>query len=333
MTAFWTFAGRYWPPAGPTHELVARLGADEVASLHAVGVLDAVAIRPYDTVRCPECHGNARVIYEGPNAVAVCTGDFLCPDVELGPAPSRSVLRVEGFNERLARSLELAGSPGRPATVTPLGTRRFGEVDVAFDLCASPHREELSDALAALARRGPRVRVVLVPDAARIRADAPREICDVDLVWLGLNEVVRLERGFTVDLTAIVSRLASLGVAVPFSGLIVGETGATWGGRPVLGTGQQRAIQLLRALAARPGDWVSRRDLWRVVSPGEFTRTGKVSKGVNPDSLDGQLRGVVLEVREALAAAGLPEAVPNRRGDEVSGAYRLALAPDQVRRG
>lgn len=333
MTAFWSFAGRFWPPAGPTHELVAKLGAADVAALHAAGVLEAVAIRPYDTVRCPECWGNARVIYEGVNAVAVCTGDLLCPDQELGPAPSRSVMRVEGFVERLAKSLELAGAPGRRATVTPLGQRRIGDEDVAFDLCATPDRAEVPEALTALARRGPTVRVVLVPDSTRLRADAPSEVGDVELVWAGLDEVVRLDGGLSATLAPILARrrFSGLPAESTFQGLVLSADGASWRGRKALGGAQRRALQLLQALAARPGEWVPRRQLWRAVSPQEFTKGGGLPRGANTDWLDEQLRQVVKEARAGLRAAGLERAVENQRGDEVKGAYRLALAAEAVR--
>lgn len=333
MTAFWAMAARDWPPSYPTHELAVSVGSVRVAELHDAGVLREEAIRAYGTVTCRECHGDARVVYEPGGAVAICTGDFGCPDQELGPAPTRSAMVAADFARRLAGALGLDGVPGREGLLTPLGRRRIGDEEVAFDLCSHPGRPESLDALAALVRRGPSVRVVLVPCAARLRADMPTDVGGVELVWVGLDEVVRLDGGFAVELGPILARRPFRGAAPAFGGLILTEHAATWSGRPVLGPGQHRALELLRALAARPGEWVPRRELWRVVSPGEFTRAGKLSKGVNPDNLDGQLRGVVLEVREALAAAGLPVGVPNRRGDEVTGGYRLALAPDQVRRG
>lgn len=335
MTAFWSFAGRHWPPAGPTHELVARLGAEKVASLHRAGVLDAVAIRPYDTVRCPECWGDARVIYEAAGAVAVCTGDLLCPALELGPAPSRSVLCEERFVERLAASLELAGVPGRPTTLTPLGLRRIGDEEVAFDLCANPHRSEVPDALAALARRGPPVRVVLVPDSKRLPADAPTEVGGVDLVWAGLDEVVRLDGRLTTTLAPVLSRRRFRGIKVekPFDGLAVGDRSATWRGQPVLGGDDGRALRLLRALAERRGDWVPRIELRRAIWPDQHTRSGKLARGASSIALDDQLRKVVMKLRGSFADVGLHDVVVNNRGNEEQSGYRLTLPAEQVRLG
>lgn len=333
VTAFWTFAGRYWPPARPTHELVAKLGADEVSALHAAGVLEAVALRPYETVRCPECNGDARVISEGANAIAICTGDFLCPDVELGPAPSRSVMRVERFLERLAASLELAGAPGRPAVVTPLGSRQIGDEEVAFDLCSSAERPEATEALATLARRGPRVRVVLVPDSQRLRADMPTDADGVDLVWAGLDEVVRLDGGLTTNLAPILARRRFRGLKADrsFGGLEIGERSITWRGQRVLDSEDGRAFRLLRVLAAHPGEWLPRADLRRAIWPDQHTRSGKLARGSSTLKLDEQLRKVVMTLRDSLAAAGLSDAVVNNPGDETKSAYRLMLPVEQVR--
>lgn len=335
MKAFWSFAGRFWPPAGPTHELVGRLGADTVASLHVAGVLEQVALRPYDTVRCPECWRNARVIFEPTGAVAICTGDFECPDLELGTAPSRSVMRVEGFLERVAKSLELTGSPGRPATVTPLGQRRIGDEDVAFDFCPFPHRPEVPEALAALARRGPSVRVVLVPDSQRLQADSPSEAGDVELLWAGLDEVVRLDGRVSTTLAPILARRRFRGIQVerPFDGLVVAERAATWRGQPALRADDGLALRLLLALAERPGEWVLRKDLRRAVWPDEHTRNGELPRGVYAGSLDERLRPVVKKLRDSLLDVGLGGVVENNPGNEEKSAYRLRLPAEQVRLG
>lgn len=334
MSAFWGLAARHWPPSYPTHELVAAVGAERVGALHAAGVLRQEAIRPYGTVTCLECRRDARVIYEATGAVAICTGDFECPDQELGPAPSRSKLDTKDFIPRLAAALGLAGEPGREGLVTQLGRRRIGDEEVAFDLCSHPGRPEAVGALAACARRGPDVRVVLVPDSRRLRADMPAEVAGAEIVWVGLDEVIRLEGGMSVDLGPVLARRAFRGLVVEpaFEGLVLDGNGAVWMGRRAIGPAQHRALQLLRALAACPGEWVQRRDLWRAVSPGEFTKGGALPRGAVPDRLDDQLRLVVKEVRAGLRAAGLEKAIENQRGDEAKGGYRLALAADAVRR-
>jgi hypothetical protein len=301
--------------------------------LHATGALERVAIRPYEAVRCPECSRDARVLYLPEGAIGVCTGDFLCPDLELGPAPSRSVMRVDGFLQRLAATLRLDGAPGRPSAVTPLGRRRIGDIEVAFDFCPRPDAADVPPALAALARRGPEVRVVLVPDSSRLRADALGEIDGVNLVWAGLDEVARLDGSMQIDLQPVLAHHRFPGATAErtFDGLLLDASGASWRGTQAIGGAQRRALQLLHALAMRPGEWVPRRELWRAVSPQEFTKSGALPRGANPDWLEEQLRQVVKETRAALRAVGLDDVVQNQRGDEAKGAYRLALPADAVR--
>ena len=93
-----------------------------------------------------------------------------------------------------------------------------------------------------------------------------------------------------------------------------------------------QALRLLRLLAARAGQFVPRRELWRDLWADEHTRDGRLARGTNPDVLDRRLRLLVLELRRALGTLGsqVASAVENRRGDEDEGGYRLALPPDQV---
>lgn len=333
MTAFWALAARDWPPSYPTHELVAAVGVERVAQLHDAGVLRHEAIRPYGTVTCRECRRDARVIYEAGGAVAICTGDFGCPDEELGPVPSRSAMQAGELASRLASALHLDGAPGREALVTPLGRRRIGDEEVAFDLCSHPGRPEALEALAACARRGPEVRVVLVPCSRRLRADAPADVGGAEIVWVGLDEVVRLGGGLAVDLRPVLARRRFRGaVAEPtFDGLVVEERGAAWCGQRVLGSDEGRALRLLRELAERPGEWVPRKALRRAVWPDDHTRGGELRRGADPGTFDEQLRGVVKDLRASLREVGLDAAVENNRGGEEKSAYRLLVRPERVR--
>ena len=335
MNRFWALAARNWPPSYPTHELIAKIGAENARALVRTGMLYEVAILPHSTVRCPECWRDARVIYERDgNAVAICTGDFQCPDLELGPTPSRSKMNAEDFALRLASALQLDGVPGAVGLVTALGRRRLGDENVAFDLLSVPGRADSFDALARLVRGGPAVRVVLVPDSRCLPADVPGELAGVELVWVGLNEVLTFGEGLGVDLRPILARgrFAVAVVEPPFEGLVVDGLAARWRGRDVAVPGIV-APAVLRALAKRPGAFVGRRELWLELWPEEHNKNGQIPKGVNPDHFEGRLRTAVGELRIALRAAAptLADAVLTRRGGDAAGAYGLMLPPEHVR--
>ena len=227
----------------------------------------------------------------------------------------------------MAEALALEGTPGTGEAVIPLGRRRLGEEIVAFDLCVHPDRAGFEDALYRLARRGPRVRVLLVPDSARIPADALSEIAGVELVWVGLDEVLVVNRGLRADLQPLLTRRSFTGftLELPFDGLVIEPGGVSWRGAAV--PLKPRALRLLRALATHHPAVATRAQLWREVWPEDHTRTGEVARGVNPDLLDSRLRQAVAEVRAALG----DDAVDNARGGERAGGYRLALAASQLR--
>lgn len=333
MNRFWTMAGRQWPPAAPAHQLVASLGGSHVHLLQSAGVLHAVALRHYDTVPCSECGRDARVIFEPGGAVAVCTSADECSDEELGPRPARLVLRPDSFAARLAAALELEGTPGQRGPVMALGRRHVGEELVAFDLCAGLHYRDALDALRCLAKGGPSVRVVLVPDARTLPADAPARIGSVEVVWAGLDEVLTIGERLVADLGPVLARRAFRGAVYvrPFRGLDFGADGVLWHGRLVVPGTRGLAVQLLRVLAENPGEWISRRELWRRLWHEEHTRDGDIPRGMNPDRFDGRLRIVVGEARSALRGAGLDGVLENQRGNEAQGGYRLSLRPEQVR--
>ena len=323
MNPFWALAAREWPPSAPTHQLVRALGIDTVRALVAGGVLHQQAIRSWGTVPCSACRRDARVVYEADGAFAVCTSDFQCPDEPLGPAPSRTAMDVPDFARRLADALRLEGVPGRGGPVVALGRRTIGAEEVAFDLCPRPNHPEVIDVIAKLARGGPAVRVLLVPDARRLPADAPSEVAGVDVVWVGLNEVLVVAPSLTVELGPILARRTFRG-----AGLVIDDRGARWQGRAVLPAEDTKPLRLLRALAGRPGAFIDARRLWLAGWPEEHTRNGLLPKGANPDLYDGRLRRAVGDLRAALDAAGLGgSVVENERG---TGRYRLALAATQI---
>ncbi|MFZ5480656.1 MAG: hypothetical protein ACOZNI_28090 [Myxococcota bacterium] len=333
MNRFWTMAGRQWPPAAPAHQLVASLGGSHVHLLQRSGVLEPVALRHYDTVPCSECRRDARVIFEPGGAVAVCTSANECPDEELGPVPARLVLRPDSFAARLATALELDGTPGQRGPVMALGRRQVGEELVAFDFCAGLRYRDALDVLRRLARGGPSVRVVLVPDARTLPADAPARIGSAQLVWAGLDEVLTVGERLSADLGPILARRTFRGAVYvrPFHGLDFSADGVLWHGRVVVPVTRGLAVQLLRVLAENPGEWMSRRELWRRLWHEEHTRDGDIPRGVNPERFDARLRITVAEARAALRGVGLEGALENQRGDVARGGYRLSLRPEQVR--
>ena len=327
MKPFWTLAGRHWAPSLPSWEMVTAIGHERVARLVAAAVLREVAIRPFEQVPCPACRWNARVIWEAGGAVLICEGEMGCEAVDLGTAPYRLSTDASELARRVAEALSLEGTPGVGDTVVPLGRRRLGEEMVAFDLCPHPGRAGFEDALYRLARSGPRVRVLLVPDSSRIPADALPEIAGVELVWVGLDEVLVVEQGVRADLRALLVRRRFPGFTLepPFDGLAIEPSGVSWRGSAV--TLKPRALRLLRALATHHPGVAPRAQLWKEVFPEEHTRTGEVARGVNPDLLDSRLRQAVAEVRAALG----DDVVDNARGGERAGGYRLALAAKQLR--
>ena len=332
MNTFWALAARDWPGGWPAHELARRIGLAKVEGLRAAELLRDVPIRAYDSVSCGECRRTARVVFEPTGAVAICTGPDLCPDEELGPAPTRLVVDPAPFAARLADALGLDGAPGKIAVVTTLGRRRIGDEEVAFDLCSHPHHPGVLDALTRAARGGPAVRLVLVPDLRRLPGDVPTAVGDVDLVWAGLNEVVTVGERLSVDLAPVLARRRFRGLpdAPPFAGLAFTGDGATWAGTVILPPARGVAIQLVEVLSERPGEWFTRRDLWRRLWPEEHTASGELPRGANPDRFDGRLRMAVTEARAGFRAVGLERAVENQRGDDASGGYRLALRASLV---
>lgn len=327
MKPFWSLAGRHWLPSLPSWEMEAAIGEERAAKLVATGILREVAIQPYERLACASCRWHARVIWEPQGAVVLCEGEMGCPAVELGKAPYRLVGDERELARRLAEAFVLEGAPGAAGVILPLGKRRIGDELVAVDLSPYPAGAGFEDVLFRLTRTGPRVRVLLVPESARIPADAPTECGATELVWAGLDEVVVIEDRLRVDLRPIVARRTFPGfdVNAGFDGLVVDSGGAWWRGDalPVHG----RALRLLRALATRHPSIATKKLLWREVWPEDHTKAGEIARGIAPHQLDSRLRHAVAEIRAALGEA----AVENERGGDQDGGYRLALGAGQVR--
>lgn len=325
MKAFWALAARHWAPSFPSWELSALLGRDRVAGLLAAGLICQVGIGPFERVTCSSCRGDARVVWDGREAVAVCEGEMECPTMELGSAPFRWAASAGELARLVAKALALEGEINGGDTIIPLGCRRLGNELVAFDLCPNPKRAGFEATMRCLARGGPGVRVVLVPDSSRIATGAPREMGATELVWAGLDEVIIVDGGMRADLRVISERRPFSGFVAEerFTGLAMDESGASWGGERL--TLSPRAIRLLRVLVSRR-EGVARAELWRLLWPEDHTVRGDLARGRNPDLLDARLRKSVGELRMALGDG----AIANARGGERAGGYRLGIAPEMV---
>lgn len=329
MTRFWAIAAAHWPLSLPRRRLEAAVGTEEIAALVASGLLIGAPLRAGETLPCATCRWPAPLVAEPEGLVAVCAGD--CPWEAFGPEEAR--LRVQPIRlfGALTRALDLEGVPGPEALVTPLGWRSLGAEQVAFDFVARPTLEGVGDALHRLVRGGPRVRVLVVPSAARLPAATPTEIAGVDLVWVGLDQLLAVGPPVRADLRPLLARRHFPGLAVeaPFDGLVLTDRGARWRGRALRVEEAPLQLQLLRLLGQAPGALVTKAALWRELYPDDVNTQGRPVRGVNPEDLEDKLRALVLglraSLREADPAAG--DLVENRRGK----GYLLALPRERVR--
>lgn len=321
MRAFWALAARHWAPAFPSWELEEAVGREVVDRLLVAGVLRRVAIRAWERVVCPECRMNARVLWERGEALVACEADTECPFAAVGSAPTRLVVEPGEFARLVAEAFELGGVVGE-GVVVPLGRRCLGDEEVAVDLCPHPRASGVGDALHRLARGGPRVRVVLAVDSATVPASPLVEVGGAELVWAGLDEVLRVEERLRVDYRPLLRRRAFPGFAAEPPGLVLGPRVVTWRGAPVEMT--PRALKLLRALASR-SEGASRALLWRELWPDDHTRAGQLARGMSPLAVDGRLRKCVADLRQALG----DDAVVTMPGGDDVGGYRLAVEVEQ----
>jgi hypothetical protein len=325
---FWSLAAAHWPLSLPRRRLDAAIGEDLVAELVGARVLQTGALVADDEVPCGTCRSLAQLVEEPEGLVAVCPAG--CPCEPFGELPERVYVEPVALALDLARALGTEGVPGPPEPpVVPLGRRSIGEQIVAFDLVGRPARAGTMDMLHRMARGGPIVRVVLVPDARRLAADVPAEIPGAELLWTGLDEVLVLEGGMRVNLGPLLLRRVFPGVVWerPFEGLLLDATGARWRGQALALA--PTGLRLLTALAAHPGERRSQLELWRELWPDDHTRNGRIARGVSRDLLDNRLRLSVTNLRAALRRVGLDRALENVR--VAGGGYRLALNPEQVR--
>jgi hypothetical protein len=330
LKAFWELAARHWPLSLPRRRLDAAIGCDKVEALLAAGLLARGTLLAEEAVTCLECYGNARLVPEPEGLVAVCVGDMECPVEHFGPEPERVFIDPASFSRNLARALDLENEPSVDGIACPLGRRRLGDELVAFDFVPRPTRNGVEDALHRLVRGGPRVRVILVPSAVRVAAGAPTELGGVDLVWLGLDELLIVGGGpLRLDWQPLLERSSFDGFSpsVPFTGLSIAPDGLWWAGRRIEDEPTPLAMRLLHTLAARPGECIPHAKLWLALWPDKHNRFGNLPKGANPEHFNHGARVLVSELRERLGTA----TVENKRGAPDTGGYLLALPREMVR--
>ena len=158
--------------------------------------------------------------------------------------------------------------------------------------------------------------------------------------WLALDQIVDLQAG-KADLSELAFALQLTGEELalllwPRFHLVIDRQGTPYyGGVRVNVDRSAKLGQLLGILAARPGEWVSRRELLTALYPEEVTNRGRWL--TDPEKLDRRLRQLVSALGKAFDTARLPDSAPDNplenlraRGDH-EGGYRLTIPVERVR--
>lgn len=336
MQALWNHMVRSWPVVAPEPVLADAIGKQLMRALIELRLLRSEPIREHSRYPCEGCPRGRQVVqHEG--TWAVCT----CASVGCEPVDLRAAEQLElddgALTQRVRGLLKLDGpfEPTRWNRVALLGERRIGVERVVFGfvprpLCVSTERLGMW-----LTRQQARTTVLLAPTRDSRLTATPSGAGRV--VWLSLDEVVDLEKG-TADLSELALRVelpgADLGELLwPRFSLVLGSGRYSYAGQALGLERHPRVADLLQALAARPGHWVSRRDLVLAVYPDEITNRGKLL--TDPVKLERRLRQLVSDLGKAFKAVdprGLPaNPIENLRSrSDLEGGYRLALSPDRV---
>ncbi|MFT7519567.1 MAG: hypothetical protein ACI9MC_001709, partial [Kiritimatiellia bacterium] len=188
-----------------------------------------------------------------------------------------------------------------------------------------------------LARHTARVTILLAPTRNSRPSTTPASKGQV--LWLSLDQVIDLHTG-SADLSELPIRLqlagANLGELLwPRFALVVDpvEQRFYYAGQALDIERRPRLVELLRILAARPNQWVCRRDLVLGLYPDEITNRGKLL--TDPGKIERRLRQLVSDLGKAFKAVdsrGLPtNPIENLRArSDLEGGYRLGLPPRQV---
>lgn len=346
MEAFLRELGRRGDVAGAHRELVEAHGEALVSDLVRARVLMRSPLRDGDRYPCEHNHDDdcPRIIAGDPaegGAVAWCGSSYGCERVPIPPEEGFAY-HVEPllFGQALRHVLGLDG----PALVAPgwrkplvLGRRRMGEEEVSFILVRSSRLDHGRQLLLAAQSATPLL-VLLAAHRTAIPPTTLPRVAGKDFLWLGLDQVLRLEQG---RLTADLSTLALMH---PFRGLDLGRvlwpryelvldparSRFHWRGQSLDLGRNARVARLLLKLATQANTRVPRIDLQLDQWPEEFSARSGVS--VNTVKLDRRLRDLKRVLVAALEATGMGpvplEAYDSRSEDE--GGYRLLIDPDRI---
>ena len=336
MQALWNHIVGSWPVVAPEPVLTNAIGKQLVRALLELRLLRSEPIREHSRYPCEGCPRGRQVVrHEGTWAVCTCPS-VSCEPVDLS-ASEQLELDDRALTLRVRGLLELAGpfEPTRWNRVALLGERRIGVERIVFGfvprpLCVSTERLGIW-----LARQQARTTVLLAPTRDSRLTATPSGAGRV--VWLSLEEVVDVEEG-TADLSELALRVALPSAVLgellwPRFSLVLEAGRYSYAGQTLGLERHPRVADLLRTLAERPGQWVSRRDLVLAVYPDEITNRGKLL--TDPVKLERRLRQLVSDLGKAFKAVdprGFPaNPIENLRSrSDLEGGYRLALSPERV---
>lgn len=333
MKSLWRAMDKGWALIGPEPALQHQLGHG-LQQLNELGLLRREPYQEGGSYPCTYCSQNRRVVeYEG--TWAVCTS----PEDACEPMDISTVDRVEvdetGIAGLLREVLRLDGpaEPLHPARPVRVGDRALGGRRVVFAF-VRPLRARERDVLDWI-RLQPEAGVVLLQPR---RSNQPDWALPRGATWVALDDHVDLAQG-VADLSSVAIGMDLEGQELaqllrPKFDLVIDRRGAGFYGGARVGQGRsERLLQLLRVLASRPGEWLSRREIQRELYPDEVTNRGRLL--TDPETLDRRLRQQISSLGKALAnageSAGLKNPIENLRArSDTEGGYRLSLLPSRI---
>lgn len=336
MQSLWRELETGWRLIGPEPELAAQIGPETLGALDALGLVRREPFLAGAHLPCQGC-SQGRQVVEHEGTWAVCTHPGMgCEAVDLTEV-DRAELDEAGLVQRLRAVLRLDGpseplSPRRPVL---LGHRRLGGQRIAFAL-VRPRRVQ-ERVVREWLQLGRIQSAVLLAPTSRWLPDWP---LPRGVHWLALDQIVDLQAG-KADLSELAFALQLTGEELalllwPRFHLVIDRQGTPYyGGVRVNVDRSAKLGQLLGILAARPGEWVSRRELLTALYPEEVTNRGRWL--TDPEKLDRRLRQLVSALGKAFDTARLPDSAPDNplenlraRGDH-EGGYRLTIPVERVR--